>query len=144
MIGGIFLYTWFCFSYSKRENETVKEEFEREFGGNDASKTGTILRNISLIISGLVLLVVGSKWLVNSSIAFARHFGISELVIALTIVAAGTSLRLDVQAASRSGGGSGTVNLLQWGPVSPIVSREPVPQRRHRRRRRPRAPRSRT
>lgn len=41
---------------------------------------------------GLVLLVVGSKWLVDGAVTFARHLGVSELVVGLTIVAAGTSL----------------------------------------------------
>ena len=41
---------------------------------------------------GLGLLVLGSKFLVDSSIAIARSFGVSELVIGLTLVAAGTSL----------------------------------------------------
>jgi cation:H+ antiporter len=36
--------------------------------------------------------VVGSGWLVEASVGFARHFGISEVVIGLTIVAAGTSM----------------------------------------------------
>ena len=43
-------------------------------------------------MTGLLLLVVGSEWLVNSAIVFAHMFGVSEVVIGLTIVAAGTSL----------------------------------------------------
>ena len=45
-----------------------------------------------LIAAGLAMLVVGSTWLVDGAIAMARAFGMSELVIGLTIVAAGTSL----------------------------------------------------
>jgi cation:H+ antiporter len=41
---------------------------------------------------GLALLVVGARWFVEGAIELARAFGISELVIGLTIVAAGTSL----------------------------------------------------
>lgn len=44
------------------------------------------------IIGGLVLLVLGSRWLVDSAVAIARAWEVSELVIGLTIVAAGTSL----------------------------------------------------
>jgi cation:H+ antiporter len=44
------------------------------------------------ISSGLFLLVLGSRWLVNGAASFAQYIGISELVIGLTIVAAGTSL----------------------------------------------------
>jgi cation:H+ antiporter len=45
-----------------------------------------------LILSGLALLVLGAHWLVEAAVAFARALGVSELVIGLTIVAAGTSL----------------------------------------------------
>ena len=45
-----------------------------------------------LIAAGLVLLVVGADWLVDSAVEIARALGVSDLVIGLTIVAAGTSL----------------------------------------------------
>lgn len=51
-----------------------------------------VLFQILLIIAGLVLLVFGARWLVDGAVAFARYFGVSELVIALTIIAAGTSM----------------------------------------------------
>ena len=41
---------------------------------------------------GLVLLVIGAGFLVDSATTIAREFGISEAVIGLTIVAVGTSL----------------------------------------------------
>ncbi len=44
------------------------------------------------IVSGLGMLVIGSRWLVDGATAAAKSFGVSELVIGLTIVAAGTSL----------------------------------------------------
>ena len=45
-----------------------------------------------LIVAGLAALVIGSRWLVESAMVFARYFGVSDLVIGLTIVAVGTSL----------------------------------------------------
>lgn len=45
-----------------------------------------------LLVAGLALLVFGSHWLVESAIAIARYWGLSELVIGLTIIAIGTSL----------------------------------------------------
>jgi len=45
-----------------------------------------------LIAAGLGLLVLGSGWLVDASVAFAKLIGVSDLVIGLTIVAAGTSM----------------------------------------------------
>ncbi len=50
------------------------------------------LRDGLLILAGLALLVAGSEALLGAAVAIARGFGISELVIGLTIVAAGTSL----------------------------------------------------
>ncbi|MCB1979351.1 MAG: calcium/sodium antiporter [Burkholderiaceae bacterium] len=47
---------------------------------------------LALIAAGLALLVLGSDWLVTASVAFARSLGVSEVVIGLTIVAAGTSM----------------------------------------------------
>ena len=44
------------------------------------------------IVLGLVLLVVGSRWLIDGATAIARLLGLSDLIIGLTIIAAGTSL----------------------------------------------------
>jgi cation:H+ antiporter len=48
--------------------------------------------NILAVIASLALLIVGSRWLVAAATALARWLGLSELVIGLTVVAAGTSL----------------------------------------------------
>jgi cation:H+ antiporter len=48
--------------------------------------------DLLLIVAGLGTLVIGSHSLVESSVSIARFLGLSELVIGLTIVAAGTSL----------------------------------------------------
>lgn len=45
-----------------------------------------------LVVVGMTVLVVGSRLLVTSAVDIARSLGVSELVIGLTIVAAGTSL----------------------------------------------------
>jgi len=47
---------------------------------------------LGLIVVGLFLLVLGSDWLVTAAVAFAKALGVSDVVIALTIVAAGTSM----------------------------------------------------
>lgn len=44
------------------------------------------------VVSGLILLVFGARWLVDGAVTFAEYMGVSSLVIGLTIVAAGTSL----------------------------------------------------
>jgi cation:H+ antiporter len=47
---------------------------------------------IALIVVGLVALVYGADWLVTAAVNFAKAMGVSDLVIGLTIVAAGTSM----------------------------------------------------
>lgn len=46
---------------------------------------------ILLLIAGFVLLIKGADWLVGGSSSIAKRFGISDLVIGLTVVAFGTS-----------------------------------------------------
>lgn len=58
----------------------------------DTNNKDTNFKSILLVILGLVLMVFGSDFVVNSSIFIARKVGISELVIGMTLVAVGTSL----------------------------------------------------
>lgn len=44
------------------------------------------------LAAGLVCLVLGARWLVDSAVVFATALGVSELLIGLTVVAIGTSL----------------------------------------------------
>ncbi len=53
---------------------------------------GGALKSIVFIVAGLAMLVLGSQWLVEGATALARVWGVGELMIGLTIVAAGTSL----------------------------------------------------
>jgi cation:H+ antiporter len=53
---------------------------------------GLLILDVVFIVSGLVMLVFGSRFLVTGATDMARTLGISEAVIGLTIVAAGTSL----------------------------------------------------
>ncbi len=49
-------------------------------------------KDAALIVGGLIVLVLGSRWFVHGAVDLARQLGLSEAVIGLTIVAAGTSL----------------------------------------------------
>jgi cation:H+ antiporter len=57
-----------------------------------AATSGVIFQQIGLVVIGLVLLALGSNWLVQGAVGLARAWGVSELIIGLTPVAAGTSL----------------------------------------------------
>lgn len=52
----------------------------------------TTKKSIAYIILGLVGLVIGGKWIVDGAVGVAESFGVSQSLIALTIVAVGTSL----------------------------------------------------
>lgn len=49
-------------------------------------------KNLLLVIGGLILLVLGARWLVEAAVELASAWGVSEAVIGLTIIALGTSL----------------------------------------------------
>lgn len=49
-------------------------------------------KSFSLIAIGLIMLIGGGKLVVDNAVELARHFGLSEKLIGLTILAAGTSL----------------------------------------------------
>jgi cation:H+ antiporter len=90
LFGGAVAYTVFLIRQSRKESSAeVKEEYEKEFSGDKKSGVG---KNIAFVVVGLAGLMLGSKWLVSSAITIAQSFGVSELVIGLTIVAAGTSM----------------------------------------------------
>ena len=86
-------YTVFLVVQSRRETQAANDEYAAEF--QPAEKGGWDARlpvQVGLIVLGLALLVLGSDWLVTSSVIFAKALGVSDVVIGLTIVAAGTSM----------------------------------------------------
>lgn len=48
--------------------------------------------NILLLILGIVIVLKGADWLTDGAVALASRFGVSQMVIGLTIVAMGTSM----------------------------------------------------
>lgn len=91
LVAGLLIYICFLIYYSRRETVEIREEYANEFGAGRSEKNSWV-KNSALVIGGLVLLVLGSRWLVDSAVAFAQYLGVSQLVVGLTIVAAGTSL----------------------------------------------------
>lgn len=89
---GLVIYTIFALRQSKKESKAVQKEYAQEFAAKEPFNNRNTIINIILILTGLVLLVFGSNWLVQSATQIATNLGVSELVIGLTIVAAGTSL----------------------------------------------------
>lgn len=58
----------------------------------EPTSSGSWLKDIAFILSGIALMVVGSNLLVNAVSLIARVVGVSEAVIGLTVIASGTSL----------------------------------------------------
>jgi cation:H+ antiporter len=55
-------------------------------------KSGSMWKNTVLIIVGIIGIVIGARFLVDSSVCIAEAFDISKEVIALSVIAIGTSL----------------------------------------------------
>jgi cation:H+ antiporter len=89
---GIVAYTWFAVRQSRKESAEVQAEYAREFGPQARGPRPPLIWNLFLIALGLGLLMLGAKWLVDGAVDIAQALGLTELVIGLTIVAAGTSL----------------------------------------------------
>jgi cation:H+ antiporter len=89
---GLIVYVVFALRQSRMESREVQKEYEREFAEKEPHTAKKTILNIVFILAGLGLLVLGSNWLVDSSVQIAKALGVSELVIGLTIVAVGTSL----------------------------------------------------
>jgi cation:H+ antiporter len=86
-------YTVFLVVQSRRETQAAKDEFAQEIQPPQAGAWDSHWgAQMGLIAVGLVALVLGSDYLVQASINFAKAMGVSDLVIGLTIVAAGTSM----------------------------------------------------
>lgn len=87
---GIVGYTVFLIRQSRRETAAVVDEYDAAFGVSHERVRPLV--DVALVLVGLVLLVVGARWLVEAAVTTATTLGVSELVVGLTIVAAGTSL----------------------------------------------------
>jgi cation:H+ antiporter len=84
LFSGLVIYTIFSIRQSRREST-------HQQAGQSAGFV-VVTSCLFAVLIGLVLLVLGSRWLVTGAVAIAKLFGLSELAIGLTVVAAGTSL----------------------------------------------------
>ena len=82
---GILLYT--SFTIKNAGSYPLEPDSEEE-----GSKSTSLIKQIIFIVVGLGLLVQGSDWLVEGAVTIATYYGISELIIGLTVISIGTSL----------------------------------------------------
>lgn len=82
----IFFLIFLSYVYSMAKSSKVKKEDDLKIKSLSDLRTGLY------ILGGLVALYFGGQWTVNSATTIARSLGISEFLIASTIIAVGTSL----------------------------------------------------
>ncbi len=90
LFAGLVVYLATLVRWSRRG---PRPETEDEASGSEMA-AGGLARAIDLVFIafGLLLLVVGSRLLLDAAVTVARALGVGELIIGLTVVAAGTSL----------------------------------------------------
>lgn len=92
LAAGLIAYTAWSIIQGRKEQAAVRENFEAHFVHPRSPGAGATALNLVFIVAGLAMLVLGSEWLVDGAVALAHTMGVSDAVIGLTIVAAGTSL----------------------------------------------------
>jgi cation:H+ antiporter len=85
---GFLAYTAFNVVQARREkSREIREEFQEGI----PTVKGRASLVVALIVAGFFLLALGSDLLIDNAVALARTLGVSEAVIALTIIAFGTT-----------------------------------------------------
>lgn len=88
----LLIYMFMLVYQSKREATAVRQEEPSPSVSNAPTWEHHKGIQVLFILAGLCLLVLGAHWLVSAAVTLARELGMSELVVGLTIVAAGTAL----------------------------------------------------
>ena len=82
-------YTWWAVRMAKKDE---KLGHEAHIDVPEIKKKGSVLADVVKILAGLAVLVAGSRLLVDYAVLIAKSLGVSEAIIGLTIIAAGTSM----------------------------------------------------
>lgn len=139
---GIISYTSWLVVSSRKSGMAESPEVQAEYVDSekeieDGASSKPVYFQIGLVLAGVVLLVLGSNLLVSAATEIATALGVSDLVIGLTVVAAGTSLpelATSVLAAIRGRRdiavgnvvGSNLFNLLSVLGASAVVSKNGI------------------
>lgn len=79
------VFAWYIWSSFRSDNADPEEDGD----GIKEYKTGM---SVLLIVAGLAGLIIGGRLFVNSATELAKMFGVSDKFIAITVMAAGTSM----------------------------------------------------
>ncbi len=142
LLAGLVVFSYYSYTYaissrnhSADDSLAVLESIDERIG----VPSQHLLRDVLLVLFGLVALVVGAELLVSSSESIARKLGVSELVIGLTLVSIGTGLpelattvvavlRKETGIAFGNVVGSNLFNILFIGGTTALVRPLTVPQ----------------
>lgn len=86
LLAGIIAYIWLSVFLGRREGVTDQSDV------SVPSVSRHWIIDVAFIVVGLAVLVLGSRILVEHSVLLAKAIGVSEALIGLTIIAAGTSM----------------------------------------------------
>jgi len=81
---------WTFFETKKHQRDVLAKQVKEEYPSN--KKKINLKKEILILLFGLVVLILSSRILVWGAVTIAEFFGVSDLIIGLTIVAIGTSL----------------------------------------------------
>jgi cation:H+ antiporter len=85
-------YVWWAIHVSRRESREIQDEYAEAHSPTQRRSARHMITQLALISGGLAVLVFSADWFVQGAAIIARALGLSDLVVSLTIVAAGTSL----------------------------------------------------
>ncbi len=131
-------YVIFVIRHSRRETREIRAVYESEYPRAERYTAQTLGLQLLNVAAGLLMLILGARWLVWSAAEAARLIGVSELVIGLTVVAAGTStpeiaasivatLRGERDIAIGNLIGSNIFNLLAILGAASVISHHGIP-----------------
>lgn len=86
------IFTYWLIRNSRRQNKLAAAEADEEEDEDIAKVKDKPLISIGFLLLGFVGLYFGAEWLVHGAIDIAKYFGMEERVIAVTVVAFGTSV----------------------------------------------------
>jgi cation:H+ antiporter len=86
LVSGLFLFLLYCYLSSRKAMAYIEESAAEP---EEAVYPG---RNLFFVLLGIVGLGSGAELMVRSAVFMARHLGVSDLIIGVTVVALGTSL----------------------------------------------------
>lgn len=94
MVAGMVLFTGVSYRWAVRDTNHLRAEILEFEAAEDLIETdpSNRVKDALLLLLGLIVLIAGADALVHGAVEAARDFGVSELVIGVTLVAIGTSL----------------------------------------------------